>query len=220
MVRTLIEGGVFSFDDDLVKIVQISIIVKVQGIDVSSWTCIILFGPTCQEAPAHSSIHVVSCQVQGGGGHASINLQSRHNIGISAEAEKEEGGVGVVVVAGEPQWRHLGRREREAHSPRWGLHLNPLHRWSPCPALWNVSPAGRSLPQRGGGAPVRWWDSVFQSPKFQSAQAASHQVAGLLLLQDYHCCSKIWISIQSAMNFVIIIITFATITGNDWLIFN
>ena len=31
-----IEGDVFSFDDDLVKIIQISIIVKVQDIYVSS----------------------------------------------------------------------------------------------------------------------------------------------------------------------------------------
>ena len=40
----------------------------------------------------------------------------RHNVGIGAEAEKEEGGVGGVAVAGEPQWRHLGRREREGGS--------------------------------------------------------------------------------------------------------
>ena len=44
--------------------------------------------------------------------------QWRGDIGIGAEAEKEEGGVGGVGSAGEKQWRHLGRRGREvAHSP-------------------------------------------------------------------------------------------------------
>ena len=57
--------------------------------------------------------------MQGGEPHASITLPSRPNVGIGAEAEKEEGGVGDVETAGEPQWRQLGRREREggAHSP-------------------------------------------------------------------------------------------------------
>ena len=87
---------------------------KVQDIYVSSSTCIILLGPTCKEAPAHSRVVVESCPVQGGGDHASI---SRHNVGIGAEAEKEEGGVGEVVVAGEKQWPHLGRRGKVAHSP-------------------------------------------------------------------------------------------------------
>ena len=53
-----------------------------------------------------------SCAPQGGGEHASIII-SRHNVGIGAEAEKEEGGVGGVEPASEIQWRHLGRRERE-----------------------------------------------------------------------------------------------------------
>ena len=111
-----------------------------------------------------------------------------------------------------------GDRGRVAHSPRCRIYLNTLHRWSSCPDPWNISPAGRSLPQRGGGAPVRWWDAVCRhclDPWPQSDQAASHQGAGLLLLQDHHCCTKTWISIQSAMNFVIMIIT-----GKDWLIFN
>ena len=57
--------------------------------------------------------------MQGGGGHSSTTLPSRHNVGIGAEAEKEEGGVGDVGLAGEPQWRHLGgERGRVAHSPR------------------------------------------------------------------------------------------------------
>ena len=73
----------------------------------------ILCGPTCKEAPAHSRVVVANCLLQGGGEHDSINLKSRHNVGIGAEAEKEEGRVGGVVVAGEPQWRHLGRRGRE-----------------------------------------------------------------------------------------------------------
>ena len=56
-----------------------------------------------------------SCPVQGGGIHAFI-IKSRHNVGIGAEAEKEEGGVGGVELASEIQWRHLGRRGREGGS--------------------------------------------------------------------------------------------------------
>ena len=67
--------------------------------------------------------------MQGGGGHvsrisrhASIFI-SRHDVGIGADAEKEEGGVGGVEVAGEIQWCHLGRRGREggAHSHRCSI---------------------------------------------------------------------------------------------------
>ena len=60
----------------------------------------------------------ITLPLQGGGDHASIS-PSRHNVGIGAEAEKEEGGfgrVGGVGPAGEIQWRHLGRRGREGGS--------------------------------------------------------------------------------------------------------
>ena len=71
----------------------------------------------------------VSCQVQGGGEHASI--KSRQNVGVGAVAEKEEGGVGgVVEPAGEIHWRHLGRRGREGltHSlTLCRIHLKTLH---------------------------------------------------------------------------------------------
>ena len=87
---------------------------KVQDIYLSSRTYSILLGPICQEAPAQSMVVAVSCQVQGGGEHASI--KSRQNVGVGAVAEKEEGGVGRVGRAGEKQWRHLGRREREGGS--------------------------------------------------------------------------------------------------------
>ena len=79
-----------------------------------TWSYInVLPCPACKEAPANLGGAKASC-IEQGGFHIStdpIKAPSRRLVGIGALAQEQERRVPGFAIAGEPQWRHLGKGE-------------------------------------------------------------------------------------------------------------